>query len=261
MPSDLRKRTFGDHVGWAPEPLLIRGFRVRSPGGLPRLGSAWRLAPHEQRVRPTLSSMQLADIPLPDSTVALGARDVLVHYSSTALAHHAERSYRWAMAYALNHSLNVDVELLYVSAMLHDIGLTPSFDSHTVDFEYAGGDVAWAVAAGAGWTVERRQRAADVIVRHMWDSVDPAYDAEGFLLEIATALDISGRDPELWAPAFREEVLAAYPRLDLVNEFTACFRDQAQRKPSSSAARAIESRIDDRLAHNPLDDVHARRDT
>src|SRR4051794_14610040 len=36
-----------------------------------------------------------------------------------------------------------DADLLYVAAMLHDIGLVAAFDSHTVDFEQAGGHVAW----------------------------------------------------------------------------------------------------------------------
>jgi hypothetical protein len=87
----------------------------------------------------------------------------------------------------------------------------------------------------------------------MWESVDPAFDAEGHLLEVGTALDISGRDPDLWAPELRDEVLAAHPRLDLVTEFLACFRDQAARKPESSAAAAIRGGIDRRLAANPLD--------
>ena len=129
-----------------------------------------------------------------------------------------------------------DEELLYVAAMLHDIGLVGAFDNATVSFDEAGGNVAWMFAAGAGWPVERRVRLSEVIVRHMWESVDPALDAEGHLLEVGTAIDISGRDPGLWAPELRAEVLAAHPRLDLVAEFTACFADQARRKPESSAA-------------------------
>jgi len=108
-------------------------------------------------------------------------------------------------------------------------------------------------AAGAGWPVERRTRLGEIIVRHMWESVDPAFDAEGHLLEVGTAIDISGRDPDLWSPSLRKEVLAAHPRLDLVAEFTACFADQARRKPESSAAAAVQSGIAERMAANVLD--------
>ena len=77
-----------------------------------------------------------------------------------------------------------DEELLYVAAMLHDIGLVTAFDNATVSFDEAGGNVAWMFAAGAGWPLERRVRLSEVIVRHMWESVDPAFDAEGHLLEV-----------------------------------------------------------------------------
>src|SRR4029453_18672451 len=116
----------------------------------------------------------------------------------------------------------------------------------TASFDEAGGNVAWMFAAGAGWPVERRGGLLGIIVRHMWDSADPAFDAEGHLLEVGTAIDISGRDPDLWAPELRAEVLAAHPRLDLVDEFLACFRDQAARKPDSSAAAAMRGGIADR---------------
>ena len=36
-----------------------------------------------------------------------------------------------------------DAELLYVSSMLHALGLVKEFDSHSVPFEEAGGHVAW----------------------------------------------------------------------------------------------------------------------
>lgn len=52
-----------------------------------------------------------------------------------------------------------------------------------VDVEQAGGHVGWVFATGAGWPVERRRRVAEIIVRHMWMSVDPDDDPEGNLLE------------------------------------------------------------------------------
>ena len=101
--------------------------------------------------------------------------------------------------------------------------------------------------------MDRRVRLAEVIVRHMWDTVDPHLDPEGYLLEAGTGLDISGRDPDRWSPRLRAEVLAVHPRLDLTTEFVACFTDQARRKPTSSAAAALASGLADRLHANVLD--------
>ena len=120
-------------------------------------------------------------------------------YSSPALLNHCRRSYVWAAALGDERGIDYDAELLYVSAMLHDIGLVEAFDNATLAFEDAGGHVAWVFGAGAGWPVERRQRAHEVIVRHMWDSVDVEADPEGYLLEVATGLDISGPQPAVVA--------------------------------------------------------------
>jgi hypothetical protein len=193
-------------------------------------------------------------VPEPQTDVARAALEVATEYCSPALLNHCRRSYIWAVSYAERRGIGFDEELLYVSAMLHDIGLMPEFDSHTVPFEFAGGHVAWVLGAGAGWPPERRRRASEVIVRHMWNEVDVAADPEGHLLELATGLDISGRHPEWWPQALRDDVLRALPRLGIRAEFLRCFQEQAARKPGSTAAAAVASGIADRLAANVLDE-------
>jgi len=196
--------------------------------------------------------VQLIDLPVPDSAAAVAAREVAMQYCSTALLNHSVRAYLWGVWYARDQGIAVDEALLYVAAMLHDLGLVDAFDSHRVDFEYAGGHVAWVFAAGAGWPVRRRERAAEIIVAHMLAEVDPAIDPEGHVLEVSTGIDISG--PSIAVPSgLRAEVLAAFPRAGLAQEFTACFADQAARKPASTAAAAVRSGLAERIVTNPLD--------
>ena len=192
--------------------------------------------------------------PAPVSAAATAALAVATEYCSPALLNHSVRSYLWAAEYALRHGIEVDHELLYVAAVLHDLGLAAPFDSHRVEFEHAGGHVAWVFAAGAGWPAARRRRVAEVIVAHMADAVDPDVDPEGHALEAATAFDISGRPIGLPAELVLD-VLQAHPRYALAAEFTACFLDQAERKPGSAAAAAVRSGIAERIAGNPLDAV------
>ena len=111
--------------------------------------------------------------------------------------------------------------------------------NHALPFEEAGGHVAWVFGAAAGWPVERRRRAAEVILRHMWDEVDVAEDPEGHLLELSTGMDISGRRTEDIPPNLRADVLARYPRLGLGVEFVGYFKDQAERKPLCLAAKFV----------------------
>ncbi|MFC4588497.1 HD domain-containing protein [Sphaerisporangium corydalis] len=197
--------------------------------------------------------MRFADIVLPDTPAARGALEVATAYCPPALLNHSTRAYLWAAAYGAMNGIAFDAELLYVSAMLHDIGLVKEFDSHTVPFEEAGGHVAWVFGAAAGWPVERRVRASEVIVRHMWDEVDVTQDPEGHLLELSTGLDISGRRLADFPAGLRAEVLERYPRLGLGEEFLACFEDQAARKPTSRAATFVRTGAAERIRANPLD--------
>lgn len=200
-----------------------------------------------------MPGMRLGDLSLPDTAVCASAVEVARAYSSPAFLNHSIRSYVWAAALGTVDSLAVDHELLFVAAMLHDVGLVDVFDSHTVPFEEAGGAVAWVFAAGAGWPAGRRTRLSEVIVRHMWVEVDPVTDPEGHLLSRATAIDITGRDADDLPAEFRAEVLARYPRTTLAGEFLRCFADQAGRKPDSTAAAAMRHDLAARMAANPLE--------
>jgi hypothetical protein len=189
----------------------------------------------------------------PPSAATEAAREIVVRFSSAALVNHCERSYLWSASLGQLRRISYDAELLYVAAMLHDLGLVPAFDNHLAAFEDAGGDVAWVFGAGGGWPVERRDRVKQIIIRHMWDQVDPTLDAEGHLLREGTALDISGRNVDTWPADLRADVLRRYPRLTLVDEFTAAFEEQARRKPGCAAAAAVASGVGARLARNPLE--------
>lgn len=197
--------------------------------------------------------MQIADLAPQDTPATRAAREVVAEYSSRALVNHCERSYLWSAALGELGGIAYDRELLYVASMVHDLGLVHAFDNHLAPFEDAGGDVGWVFAAGAGWPPERRTRVKEIVIRHMWDDVDPAFDAEGHLLCEGTGLDISGRRPERWPDAFRAEVVERYPRLELQTEFVAAFREQARRKPGCAAAAAVAAGVADRIAANPLD--------
>jgi len=198
--------------------------------------------------------MRVADFPVPDTGATRGALALAQQYQSAALTDHAIRSWIWAEGFAaIEQFHDVDHELLYVAALLHDIGTVTEYDNHTLSYEDAGGHVAVALAAGAAWPIERRQRVLDVIVRHNWPDVDPTFDIEGHLLEVATGLDIAGARSDALPDAFLREVLAAHPRGALAQEFGACLIEQAERKPTTAARRLVDGGAIAKLAANPLE--------
>lgn len=190
---------------------------------------------------------------LPDTEAIAAALEVASKYSSHALLHHSVRSYLWGHAYAAANGIDFDAELLGVAALLHDIGLTEMFDSHTVAFEDAGGQLSWVFGAAAGWPLPRRERAAEIIVLHMRDMVSASEDPESHLLQVATSFDVSGRYAEHFPEELRREVLAQYPRLNFGAAFLDLCTRQANRKPDSAAAELIRGGLGSRIAANPLD--------
>jgi hypothetical protein len=178
--------------------------------------------------------------------------EVLTEYSAPAMVNHCVRSYLFAASRAAIDGIEIDHELLYVAALLHDLGLEPAFDSYQVPFEDAGGQVAWVFAAGAGWPAARRRRVADVVIAHMRE-FQLADDPEGYLLAVATGLDIAGVDRERWPAELIGEIVTARPRLDLAPRFTALFEQQAARKPQSAAAALMHQDGAALIAANPLE--------
>ena len=186
---------------------------------------------------------------LPRSVPVQAAFDVLVRFSPAALVHHAVRSTLLAADLGRRLGLPVDDEVLAVAGLLHDTGLTAAFDAHAEPFEVAGGNVAWAVTAGAGWPVDRRDRAARAVVDHMLDDDDvpPDERPEGYLLARSTGADVSGRGLEHWPTELRTDLEARWPRLDFRDMFSACLRDQAARKPASVVAAYVAAGGADRV--------------
>lgn len=198
----------------------------------------------------------------PPSPVAARALEVVRTWSSPALVNHCLRSWAWASLLAPAAGLAPDRELLFVATMLHDLGVTATFDAHAVPFEDAGGAVGSVFALGAGWDPARARRVGEVIERHMWTAVDPEFDVEGHLLEVATSLDVSGVGFERWSADDLRAVTAAVPRLDFSRAFDGLVHEQAERKPGSSAARLdgsgnVRAGGDrwDAFLDNPRDDV------
>src|SRR5882757_9684672 len=147
----------------------------------------------------------------PQTQAATAALSVATRFYSPALLNHSVRSYSWGAMYGAAHGIAFDDELLYVSALLHDIALTDAFDSHRVPFEEAGGDLAWVFGVAAGWPADRAARTMEIIVLHMRDDVSSTVDPESHILQVATSWDVVGRHAEEFPPEARTDILTRYP--------------------------------------------------
>ncbi len=191
-------------------------------------------------------------IPVPDSAFARQARELITTVAPEFLVNHSVRAYAWAVELARHDKLEFDPEILYVSAILHDIGLVPAYDLGGC-FEVDGAIAAEAFALEHGQPPDRARAIYDVVELHMAASLPPDATAEVILLEASTGTDVTGYRYTDMRADIAPAVLEAYPRLTFKRDFAAMFVDQAWRKPTCRVAEMVETGKLEAIERAPFD--------
>jgi hypothetical protein len=177
-------------------------------------------------------------MPVPDTALARDARDLVAEVAEPFLVNHSIRAYAWAVALAEHGRLAFDVEILYVAAILHDIGLVPAYDLGGC-FEVDGAVAGRSFALAHRESPSKADAIHHVIERHMAAELPPDATAEDALLSDSTGVDVTGYRYADVRPDLVGPVLEAYPRLEFKARFTALFVDQAGRKPQCRVAEMV----------------------
>ena len=153
-------------------------------------------------------ALRALGIPVPDSTIARRAEELIADVAPAFLVNHSVRAYAWAVELAWHDELGFDPEILYVSALLHDIGLVAEYDIGGC-FEVDGAIAAERFALEQGQTPERARAIYDVIALHMLAVVPPGSTNEVVLLNDSTGVDVTGyRIADVRSSAIPEVVAA-----------------------------------------------------
>jgi HD domain len=188
---------------------------------------------------------------VPDSAVARRARELITEIAAPFLVNHSVRCYAWAVELARHDRLEFDPEILYVSAMLHDIGLIAAYDRGGC-YEVDGAVAAERLAREAGTPEARARTIYDAIALHNDDVLPPDVASEVVLLWDSAGTDVTGHRFADVRPIIAG-LLAAYPRLDFKQAFTALVVDQVSRKPTCPAAALIASGMLEEIVQAPFD--------
>jgi hypothetical protein len=191
-------------------------------------------------------------IPVPDSALARRTRELIADVAAPFLVNHSVRVYAWAVELARHDRLRFDPEILYVAAMLHDIGLVPAYDLGGC-YEVDGAIAAERLVDETSEPEARARAIYDVIAMHNDETLPPDPASEVLLLWDAAGIDVTGDRFADVRGSIVPRLLAAYPRLDFKREFTALFVDQASRKPTCPAARMAATGMLEEIAQAPFD--------
>jgi hypothetical protein len=193
--------------------------------------------------REPAGAITLADLPTPDSQAVREALQAVEQHASDGVLQHSLRCYAWASGLGRRDRLAFDPELLLVSCLLHDLGMTPRFNGHAPGCACFAGQGALAALQMArawgpesGWHEARCIALADAIALHMNGHVPPSEGIEAHLLQQSTAYDVIGARWRHLPAAFRAEVLARHPDRSFGAEFTGFLQREAKQRPQSRAA-------------------------
>jgi hypothetical protein len=220
------------------------------------IASATRSLPGQVRVR--LSGLDeragSGGQPPPDSTVARAVEERLEGAEPFPIVEHSRRCWLLADVVARHENLDVDREVLYLAALLHDIALLDGLrpDANAECFAVHGAEIAanWLDAFGAPALADP---VAEAISLHYSPRVDPTRYPEGFCLRAAAWFDAVGDGLTAIPGSDVHRILSTHPR----DGFAAIFADRlAEERTSRPRSRAgLLGAVGTNLfvRHNPLD--------
>jgi hypothetical protein len=165
----------------------------------------------------------LAGIVIPDSTIAKQATELLLEYGTEFIYNHSLRVFLFSSLNGKRNNLEYDAELLYVSSVFHDLGLTKHYSSPDLRFEVDGANAARNFLKSHGLPKASLQLVWDTIALHTTIGVAEHKENEVALMYSGVGLDVMGEGYEHLSAEHREEILQAFPRNDFKNNIIPTF--------------------------------------
>src|SRR5262245_38263624 len=167
--------------------------------------------PHATRV--------LAGVSVPHSPLISRTIDYARQNSEPYLFNHVMRSWLFAVALAQLKQSAYDEEVLAVSTILHDLGLSEAFNG-PLRFEVEGANAARAFARKQGIDDRRAQVIWDGVALNSTPSIALHKEGEVALCTAGIALDWAGLGYQALSEPQVATIVDAFPRLDMKRQFT-----------------------------------------
>jgi hypothetical protein len=177
--------------------------------------------------------MLLAGIKVPDTALVREAIELARSSSEPYLFNHVMRSWLFGVVLSAGAELSPDPELLAVSAVLHDLGLTDRYGAAD-RFEVDGANAARAFLKDRGVSPQQMQLVWDAIALHTTRSIALHKEPEVVMTHSGIAVDFLGAGLDRVPPDKQRAILAEFPRLAIKNRLQTCLCNVVRRKPETS---------------------------
>jgi hypothetical protein len=148
---------------------------------------------------------------VPDSPLAQATAKFAAGAYPPFLGNHCRRSYEVATLIAAAGGLSVDLEVLYASILLHDLGLTQRFHSSSSRFEVASADAARSFVRDHGMSPMRAEAVWDAVVLHGTGGIARWKSLETFVAADGIGRDVTGLGLDEFPKDVVDRIMATRP--------------------------------------------------
>jgi HD domain len=189
----------------------------------------------------------VAGIVLPDTALARAAAVIARAASPDFLFRHCLRTFVFAALLAAHDRIGYDAEMIFIAAVLHDLGLTTRYATADHCFEMDGADAAKAFLVSRGVAEARAELVWNAIALHTSMLVEHQ-PAQVGLIGSGAGADVFGSGIGFLPQEKLRALLTAFPRGGFNIQFRDLLADHCRRKPFAQRGTWLEGFC---RAHNP----------
>lgn len=183
----------------------------------------------------SLTAGTIAGIPIPDTALVREATDVIRDAEDDLLFDHSRRVYLFGALQGLRRGLRPDLELLYVGAMFHDLGLTERYrTSSSLRFEVDSANAARDFLLERGVDEAAARKVWLGIALHTTPGVPEFLEPEIALVTAGVETDVLGIGRDDLDGDALAAVVAAHPRPDFKRRILHAFTEGVRARPDST---------------------------
>jgi hypothetical protein len=181
-----------------------------------------------------VSAQTIADIVIPDTPLVREVTEFIREAEDDLLFDHSRRVFLFGALQGRRRGLKPDLELLYVGAMFHDLGLTQPYRTSNLRFEVDGANAARDFLLERG-VEEASARAVWLgIALHTTPGVPEFLEPEIALVTAGVETDVLGIGRNDLAPEAIAAVTAAHPRPAFKRRILQAFTDGNKHRPQTT---------------------------
>jgi HD superfamily phosphodiesterase len=182
----------------------------------------------------TTSVETIADIVIPDTPLVRDVTAFIREAENDLLFDHSRRVFLFGALQGRRRGLQPDLELLYVGAMFHDIGLTDPYRTSAQRFEVDGANAARDFLMQRGVDEVDARKVWLGIALHTTPNVPEFLEPEIALVTAGVETDVLGIGRDDLSPDALAAVTAAHPRPDFKRRILQAFTDGNKHRPHST---------------------------